>query len=146
MALDLTGITKVVEDLIPWDTVRIALPAAGEPVLDPETGLYTWPERETVYEGHGAVQTAGTAAEVISIPGANLPWAAETRSKYRLMTPLTAPVAEKDCVISVVAVHAGGDVELLGRQWRAQDPGAATTLSVVRVTAIDQIQQTREVP
>ena len=35
---------------------------------------------------------------------------------------------------------------LLGRQWRAQDPGGAGTMSVVRITALDQVQQTREVP
>lgn len=145
MALDLSGITKVVEDLIPWDTVRIALPAAGEPVFDSATGLYTWPQQEAVYEGRGAVQSAGSAAEVVAVPGANLPWTPETRSKYRLLTPLDAPVAEKDQLVTVVAVHAGGDVALLGRQWRVQDPGGAGTMGVLRVTALDQIQQTREV-
>ena len=143
MALDLSGITKAVEDLIPWDTVRISAPAPGQPVFDTTTGEYVWPEAETLYEGRGAVQPAGTAAEVVSIPGANLPWAAETRSKYRLLTPLTAPVMEKDQLVTVVAIHEGGDLALLGRQWRAQDPGGAGTMSVVRITAIDQVQQTR---
>jgi hypothetical protein len=146
MALDLSGITKVVEDLIPWDTVRIAAPAPGQPVFNTTTGEYEWPAAETLYEGRGAVQTAGTAAEVVSIPGANQPWAAETRSKYRLLTPLVSPVAEKDQLVTVVAIHPGGDLALLGRQWRVQDPGGAGTMSVVRVTALDQVQQTREVP
>lgn len=146
MALDLSGITKVVEDLIPWDTVRITDPAPGQPVFNEETGEYVWPEAETLYEGRGAVQTAGTAAEVVAIPGANLPWIPETRSKYRLLSPLAAPVAEKDQLVTVVAIHQGGDLALLGRQWRVQDPSGAGTMSVVRVTALDQVQQTREVP
>ena len=145
MALNLSGITKVVEDLIPWDTIRISAPTPGQPVFDPDSGEYVWPEAEHLYEGPGAVQTAGTAAEVVAIPGANLPWAAETRSKYRLLTPIAAPVAEKDQLITVVAIHEGGDLALLGRQWRVQDPGGAGTMSVVRITALDQVQQTREV-
>ena len=146
MALDLSGITKVVEDLIPWDTVRITAPAPGDPVFNDAIGEYVWPEAETLYEGRGAVQTAGTAAQVVAIPGANLPWSAETRSKYQLLTPLAAPVMEKDQMVSVVAIHPGGDLALLGRQWRAQDPGGVGTMSVVRITALDQVQQTREVP
>ncbi|MGV2914732.1 DUF6093 family protein [Streptomyces alfalfae] len=146
MALDLTGITKVVEDLIPWDTIRITNPATGEPIYDPVTNEYTYPEGETVYEGRGAVQPAGTAAEVVAVPDTNQPWVGETRSKYRLLTPLAAPVAEKDWLVTVIAVHPGGDLALLGRQWRTQDPSGAATMGVVRVTAIDQVQQTREVP
>jgi hypothetical protein len=144
MALDLSGITKVVEDLIPWDVVQIATPGNGKPQFNASTGLYEWPEADVVYEGRGAVQTAGTAAEVVSIPGVNQAWLPETRSKYRLLTPLDAPVAEKDQVVTVLSVHAGGDLALLGRQWRVQDPGGAGTISVVRTTALDQIQQTRQ--
>lgn len=146
MALDLSGITQLVETLIPWDTVRIANPAVGEPEFNPDTGLYVWPEQEIVYEGDGAVQPAGTAAEVVATPDANLPWAAETRSKYRLLTPLAAPPAEKDQLVTVLTIHKGGDLALLGRQWRTQDPSGAATMTVLRVTAIDQVQQTREVP
>lgn len=144
MALDFSPIAKVIEDLIPWDTVRITNPSTGQRVFDPATGKYTYPEPETLYEGRGAVQTAGTAAEVVAIPGLNLPWVPETRSKYRLLTPLIAPIAEKDQLVTVVAVHEGGDLALLDRTWRVQDPGGAGTISVVRTTAIDQVQQARE--
>lgn len=144
MALDLSGITQIVEDLIPWDTVRVTRPASGPPVFNEETGEYTDPEPVTVYEGRGAVQSAGTAAEVVSVPDANQPWVAETRSRYRLLTPLDAPVVEKDWMVSVITVHPGGDLALLGRQWRAQDPSGAGTIGVIRTTAIDQVQQTRE--
>ena len=142
--LDLSRIAVFVEGLVLLDTVRITCPAAGPPVFNPDTGEYTYPEAEILYEGPGAVQTAGTAAEVVSTPTGSLPWVAETRSKYRLLTPLEAPVAEKDMLVSVIEVHPGGDLALLGRQWRAQDPGGAGTLGVVRTTAIDQVQSTRE--
>ncbi|MEW2267806.1 DUF6093 family protein [Streptomyces sp. NPDC047868] len=144
--LDLSAIVGVVTDLVLLDTVRISRPGTGDPVFDQQTGQYAYPEAETVYEGIGAVQPAGTAAEVVSVPTPNLPWVAETRSKYRLLTPLSAPVAEKDWLVTVVQVHQpGGDLGLLNRQWRVQDPGGAGTLAVVRTTAIDQVQQTREV-
>jgi hypothetical protein len=147
MGLDLTGIARIVEDqIIPWDTVRISRPSTGRPVFDPVSGQYSSPVAETVYEGRGAVQPAGTAAEVVAVPSAVQAWVPETRSKYRLLTPLSAPVAEKDMLISVIAVHPGGDLALLGRQWRVQDPSGAATLSVLRVTAIDQVQQTRQAP
>lgn len=144
--LDLTGIAALVNGMILLDTVRITRPATGQPVFNPDTGEYTYPDPETVYEGRGAVQTAGTAAEVVAVPSANQPWVAETRSKYRLLTPLSAPVAEKDMLVSVITVHEGGDLALLGRQWRVQDPGGTGTISVVRTTAIDQVQQTQEGP
>ncbi|MFF7527364.1 DUF6093 family protein [Streptomyces pseudovenezuelae] len=144
MALDFSGITKMVEDLIPWDTVRICTPSVGARVFNPDTGLYTYPQGDPVYEGPGAVQTAGTAAEAVSVPGANLPWAAETRSRYRLLTPLSAPVAEKDMLVTVIQIHEGGDLALLDRQWRVQDPGGAGTINVLRITALDQVQQGRE--
>jgi hypothetical protein len=140
----LANLTGIVEGLIPWDTIRITRPAPGQQVLNKTTGLYEYPDAELVYEGRGAVQLAGTAAQVVSVPSANLPWTPETRSKYQLYTPIDAPVPEKDMIVSVVAVHTGGDLALLGRQWRVQDPGGAATMSVIRVTALDQVQQTRQ--
>lgn len=142
--IDLSSIAALVEDLVLLDTVRISRPGAGVPVFNPATGEYTWPEAEPVYEGKGAVQPSSTMGGVSSLPLPNLPWSDETRSKYRALTPLTAPRAERDMLITVIAVHEGGDLALLGRQWRVQDPAAAGTLSAVRVTGIDQVQQTRE--
>ncbi|MFD9443414.1 DUF6093 family protein [Streptomyces sp. NPDC060001] len=144
--LDLSPIAAVVEDLVLLDVVRISRPAAGEPVFNDETGEYVWPEDEVVYEGKGAVQAAGTPGGVTSLPVPNLPWSDETRSRYRALTPLSAPTAERDMLITVVQVHPKGDLALIGRQWRAQDPSVAGTLGVVRITGLDQVQQTREVP
>lgn len=137
--LDLSGLIPVIEDLILLDTVRIASPAAGQRVFDPATGQYTYPDGEVLYEGRGAVQSAYTADVTASTPDINLPWVAETRSRYRLFTPLDVPVAQKDMIVTVVQVHPGGDLSLLGRRWRVQDPSTSGTLGVVRVTMLDQI-------
>jgi len=137
--LDLSGLVPIVEDLLLQDVVRITLPAGGEPVFDPATGEYTVPGGDIVYEGRGAVQSAYTADVTASTPNSNLPWVSETRSRYRMFTPLAVPVAEKDTIVTVVQVHTGGDVTLLGRKWRVQDPSIGGTLGVVRITMLDQI-------
>jgi hypothetical protein len=142
--IDLSGIAKMIEGMVLLDTLRITRPGAGTPVFDPETGEYVYPESDVVYEGPGAVMMAGPPAGVSVLPSQNLPWVDETRSRYRALTPLSAPIAERDMLVSVVAVHAGGDMALIGRQWRAQDPSVVGTLSAVRITGLDQIQQTRE--
>jgi hypothetical protein len=143
-SLDLSSIAAVVEGMVLVDTVRFTTPGVGRPVLNTTTGVYTYPEGDIVYEGPGAVQAAGTPGGVSSLPEANLPWVDETRSRYRALTPLSAPIAERDTIVTVVAVHTGGDLSLIGRQWRAQDPSVGGTLGVVRVTGLDQVQQTRE--
>jgi hypothetical protein len=142
--LDLSGIARLVESMVLLDIVRFSRPGTGEPVFDQDTGEYVYPEAETVYEGPGAVQVAGTPGGVSALPVPNLPWPDETNSRYRALTPLSAPIAERDVLVSVLAVHPGGDVSLLGRQWRVPDPSVVGTLSVVRITGLDQVQQTRE--
>lgn len=137
--IDLSRLVPLVEDLILLDTVRITSPASGQRVFDPATGQYTYPEGTVLYEGRGAVQSAYTADVTASTPNSNLPWVAETRSRYRMFTPLDVPVAQKDMIVTVVTVHAGGDHSLLGRRWRVQDPSNSGTLGVVRVTMLDQI-------
>ncbi|GAA0501519.1 DUF6093 family protein [Streptomyces olivaceiscleroticus] len=142
--LDLSGVVGVVADLLLQDTVRISRPGAGTPVFDPATGEYTYPPADILYEGLGAVQVSGTPGGVTAIPIPSQPWVDETNSRYRLFTPLTAPIADRGMVVEVLAVHLRGDSGLLGRQWRVQDPGVAGTLSVVRITGLDQIQQDAE--
>ncbi|MFI8792563.1 DUF6093 family protein [Streptomyces sp. NPDC055105] len=143
--LDLSGLVPMVEGMILLDTLRFSRPGTGQPVFNDATGEYDYPVAQTVYEGPGAVQAAGGALGGVSVvPLPNLPWTDETRSPYRALTPLSAPVAERDMIVSVVAVHPGGDAALIGRQWRAQDPGGAGTLGVVRITALDQMQQNQD--
>jgi hypothetical protein len=143
--LDLSGVAKFLEGFILLDTVRISRPGSGAPAFNQETGEYVWPEADPVYEGIGAVQVAGTPGGLSALPLRNLPWADETNSKYVALTPLSAPIAERDMLVTVIAVHAGGDLALLGRQWRVLNPSNAGTLSAVRITSLDQVQQTREV-
>ncbi|MGP3737912.1 DUF6093 family protein (plasmid) [Streptomyces sp. GDS52] len=139
--LDLGPITTLVEGLILLDVVRFTSPAGGPPVFNPDTGQYEVPEGAVLYEGPGAVQPGSTSA-VANIPVPNQPWVDETASNYRAYTPLSAPLAVRDTIVTVVQVHAGGDVSLIGRQWRANDPSQGGTLGVIRVTSLDQIQQT----
>lgn len=142
--IDLSGVAKLIEDMVLLDTVRFSRAGGGEPVFDQTTGEYVYPQADVVYEGPGAVQSASAPGGVTALPVPNLPWVDETSSRYRALTPLAAPVAERDMLVSVVAVHPGGDVALIGRQWRVTDPSVAGTLSAVRITGLDQVQQTRE--
>jgi hypothetical protein len=142
--LDLSALVPIIEEMILQDTVRFTTPAAGPPIFNEDTGQYESPPGSIIYEGPGAVQIAGTVGGVTSLPAPNLPWVDETRSKYKVLTPLSAPIAERDTIVTVVQVHDGGDLTLIGRQWRAQDPSVGGTLGVIRMTTLDQIQQTRE--
>jgi hypothetical protein len=138
--LNLSGLVPIIEDLILLDTVRFSTPAVGKPVFDPASGRYTYPEGEILYEGRGAVQS-GALSQSAAAAVAGQPWVDETMSRYRAFTPLAAPIAARDTIVTVLAVHPGGDQTLIGRQWRAQDPSLGGTLGVIRVTILDQIQQ-----
>ncbi|MFF7476677.1 DUF6093 family protein [Streptomyces sp. NPDC008092] len=136
----LSGVVTWIETNLLVDTVRITLPPTDDPVLNRSTGQLEYPEGETLYEGLGAVQGGIAQSEVSSIPTANQPWAQETHSRYRLMTPLDAPIPPKDAIVTVVQVHNPARADLIGRSWLCQDPGIAATTEVVRITALDQNQ------
>ncbi|MFJ8657453.1 DUF6093 family protein [Streptomyces rochei] len=144
MAIDLPGIlanvTGLVEGMLLLDQVRFSSPA-GPAVFNPGTGQYEAPEGSVFYEGPGAVQP-GAQSDAASAAVATQPWVNETTSRYRAYTPLTAPIAPRDTIITVIQVHPGGDTSLIGRQWRALDPSQGATLGVIRITGLDQIQQT----
>ncbi|MER6253585.1 DUF6093 family protein [Streptomyces sp. NPDC001584] len=132
--LDLSNLGALVEDLVMGDTVTISRPS-GPPVLNPATGeLDSAPER-VVYEGPGAVLDS-TAAPGITVPVAGQPYPDDPKTTYRLLTPVSAPVAARDDVVRVT--HAAQDPALLGRSWRCTQPGLASTLIAVRVTWIDE--------
>jgi hypothetical protein len=136
----LAGVVKWIGVNLLIDTVRITLPPTGEPVLNEITGELEYPAGEVFYEGPGAVQGGIAQSEVSAIPNAGQPWVQETTSRYRLMTPLAAPIAPKDAIVTVVQVHNPGRADLIGRSWICQDPGIAATTEVVRITALDQNQ------
>ncbi|MGW1468554.1 DUF6093 family protein [Streptomyces sp. NPDC002308] len=139
----LTGVTTWIEDNLLLDVVRITLPATGIPVLNESTGQLEYPDSDVHYEGRGAVQGGTAQSEISATPNVLQPWVQETKSRYRLLTPLTAPVAPKDAIVTVVQVHNPAHTALIGRSWICQDPGRAATTEVVRITPLDQNQAER---
>jgi Family of unknown function (DUF6093) len=140
----LAGVVQWLEANLMVDTVRIARPANGAPVLDSATGQLTYPEPTVVYEGPGAVISTGAPGGINALPSATLPWTQETTSPARLMTPLTAPIPARDDLVTVVTVHNPTNAALIGRTWFCQDPGRASTVEVVRTTPLDMKQAPRE--
>jgi hypothetical protein len=128
------------------DQVRIELPATGDPVLDETTGELTRPAGETLYEGPGAVQGGTAQSEISATPNALQPWVQETKSRFRLLTPLSAPLAPKDAVVTVIQVHNPANTALIGRSWICQDPARAATIEAVRITPLDQNQDRGSTP
>lgn len=139
----LAGVKAWIGSNLLVDTVRISLPATGEPVLNEDTGLLEYPPGDMLYEGPGAVQGGTAQSEISATPDVGQPWVQETKSRYRLLTPLAAPVAPKDALVTVVTVHNPANTALIGRTWTCQDPGRAGTVEVVRITPLDQNQAPR---
>lgn len=136
----LAGVTAWIGTNLLIDTVRVELPATGEPVLDEETGDLVRPPGELLYEGPGAVQSTAQN-EISAVPGALEPWTTETRSRYKFLTPLDAPIPPKDAIVRVTATHNPARTGLIGRSWTCQDPGRVGTVEVVRITPLDQNQE-----
>ncbi|MET7713663.1 DUF6093 family protein [Streptomyces sp. NPDC005407] len=134
----LAGAVRWIDDNVLIDTVRVAAPGTGEPVLNTLTGQLEYPAGEVLYEGPGAVMAGSTTMERSAVPDATQPWTQQTRSSYVLVTPLSAPVPPENAIASVVAVHDPARAALLGRTWICADPGQAATVEVVRRTALDQ--------
>lgn len=108
----LAGVTTWINTTLLVDTVRITRPGSGEPVLDEDTGQLTYPTGTLLYEGAGAVLPVNTQPTIV-IPDAQLPWPDETRSSYRLLTPLDAPVPPKDALVTVTAAHSPASAALV---------------------------------
>lgn len=134
----LAGVVAWIEDKLLVDTVRVALPGSGEPVFDPDTGELTYPDGDVLYEGDGAVLARSSQGDLVAVPDAQLPWTTETKSRYRLLTPLDAPVFPKDVIVTVTAVHNPANQALIGRSWVTTDPSQAATVEAVRITPLDQ--------
>jgi hypothetical protein len=118
------------------DTVQIFRP--GPEVLDPDTGVYIQGPDIIVYDGLGAVFAAGGPGLVVAVAGQPVP--PDPRDRYRLLTPLDAPLASRDDSVRVTA--ATQDQGLLNRVWRVLDISDANTLAVVRTTWMDESTQT----
>jgi hypothetical protein len=142
----LAGVTRWIGSNLLIDTVRIDLPGIGEPVFNQETGQLEYPAGAPLYEGPGAVVPGSPTMERSAVPDAGQPWAQQTRSTYVLLTPLTAPIPPENAIASVVQVHDPTRTSLLGRTWICADVGQASTVEVVRRTALDQNRATGETP
>ncbi|MEU9849257.1 DUF6093 family protein [Streptomyces sp. NPDC047985] len=134
----LAGVTRWIGKNLLIDTVRITLPAAGEPVLNTETGQLEYPEGDVLYEGPGAVVPSSGTTERAAVQDAVQPWTQQAALAYFLLTPLTAPIPPENALASVVAVHDSSHTSLLGRTWTCSGPGMASTIEVVRKTPLDQ--------
>ncbi|WP_327413866.1 DUF6093 family protein [Streptomyces sp. NBC_01233] len=132
--LTLGGVSAIVEKKILTSRVRIE--RKGEPVFNPDTGQYEPGPPVVVYEGPGALFPADGPSVVLHLAGQA--YVDDTRSRYRLLTPLDAPVASRE---DIVRVMQAADPSAIGRTWRVLDIGETATLSVVRTTWVDQDTQ-----
>lgn len=134
----LAGVTRWIGTHLLIDTVRITLPATGEPVLNITTGKLEYPEGDVLYEGPGAVVPSSGTTERAAVQDAVQPWTQQAKLSYFLLTPLTAPVPPENALASVVGVHDPARTALIGRTWTCAGPGMASTVEVVRKTPLDQ--------
>ena len=142
----LAGAVRWIEDQLLVDTVRIRRPSLADPVFNDTTGQLAYPEAAVVYQGPGAIQGGTAQSELTTTPTAGQQWVQDTRSRYRLLTPLDAPLAAKDDLIDVVTVASPVREVMIGRVWLAQDPGRVATVEAVRITPLDQKPTTPETP
>ncbi|WP_324787028.1 DUF6093 family protein [Streptomyces sp. H51] len=120
------------------DTVQIFRP--GPQVLNEDTGVYEPGPDVVLWEGLGAVFAVGGPGMVMSLAGQV--YQDDTRNRYQLLTPLEAPVASRDDLVRVT--RATQDQGLLGRVWRVLDLSQANTLSVVRISWMDEVTQSTQ--
>ncbi|MGM9465383.1 DUF6093 family protein [Streptomyces murinus] len=132
--LTLGAVSAIVEKKILKDKIRIYRP--GEPVFNPDTGQYEPGPPVTIHEGPGAIFPASGPSVVLHLAGQA--YVDDTPSRYRLLTPLSAPVASREDTVAVVE---SDDESAIGRTWRVIDIGETSTLSVVRTTWVDQNTQ-----
>ncbi|MCK7627229.1 DUF6093 family protein [Streptomyces sp. RS10V-4] len=132
--LTLGAVSAIVEKKILNNKIRIFRP--GEPVFNPDTGQYEPGPPVTVYDGPGALFPANGPSVVLYLAGQA--YVDDTPSRYRLLTPLSAPVASREDTVIVVEAD---DESAIGRTWRVIDIGETSTLSVVRTTWVDQNTQ-----
>ncbi|MFF3256416.1 DUF6093 family protein [Actinacidiphila glaucinigra] len=88
-----------------------------EPVLDPDSGECIPGPDTIIYDGPGAIFAACGPGLVLSLEGRA--FADDTRNRYRLLTPLPAPLASREDHVRVT--HATRDGGPINRVWRVLD-------------------------
>ncbi|MGW7542146.1 DUF6093 family protein [Streptomyces sp. NPDC054770] len=137
MALDLSGVRRVVEGLLD-DQLQLWRDANGESgdELDEETGQLRLtgqvPVSVPLWEGPGAIVRPGQLTATPSLDGviASLP----TPTAYQALLPLSAPQLMVDDVLSVS--RSVRDEQLVGRRFRVAEV-AVGTYAVVRVVRLE---------
>ncbi|MFC1415436.1 DUF6093 family protein [Streptacidiphilus cavernicola] len=134
--LTLGAVSDIVKSKVLVDTVQIFQP--GPEVLDPDSGEYVPGPDTVIYEGPGAIFAQGGPGITLSLEGQA--YVDDTSDRFKLLTPLDAPLASRgDQVRVTVATQDGG---LINRVWRVLDLSDAGTLAIVRTTWLDQNTQT----
>lgn len=136
--LSLAAVAPIVETRILVDTIEIFRP--GPEILDTDSGEYVPGPDVIVYQGPGAVFAAGGPGLVLSLEGQA--YADDTRNRYRLLTPLAAPLASREDQVRVTV--ATQDPGLTNRIWRVLDISDANSLAVVRTTWMDESTQSAD--
>ncbi|MGW2886408.1 DUF6093 family protein [Streptomyces griseoruber] len=137
MALDLSGVRRVVEGLLD-DELQLWREADGESndELDEETGELRPATQASVplWEGPGAVTRPGPLSITPPLDGAVASLPATTA--YQALLPLSAPQVMIDDVLSVS--RSVRDEQLVGRRFRVAEV-AVGTYAVVRVVRMEVI-------
>ncbi|MFG2956367.1 DUF6093 family protein [Streptomyces sp. NPDC048291] len=137
MALDLSGVRRVVERLLD-DELRLWRDTDGDTgdELDEETGELRPAGQVTVplWEGTGAIVRPGQLSVAPPLDGAVASLPALTA--YQALLPLSAPQVTVDDVLSVS--RSVRDEQLVGHQFRVAEV-AVGTYAVVRVVRLEVI-------
>lgn len=137
MALDLSGVRRVVEGLLDDELQlwRDADSGSGDE-LDEETGELRPASQASVllWKGHGAIVRPGqlSVATPLDRVVASLP----TPTAYQALLPLSAPQVVVDDVLSVS--RSVRDEQLVGRRFRVAEV-AVGTYAVVRLVRLEVI-------
>ncbi|MFI1563859.1 DUF6093 family protein [Streptomyces sp. NPDC020490] len=137
MALDLSGVRRVVEKLLD-DELQLWRDADGDAgdELDEVTGALrpVGQARVLLWDGPGAIMRPGQLSTAPPLDGAVASFAAPT--PYQALLPLSAPQAMVDDVLSVS--RSVRDEQLVGRRFRVAEV-AVGTHAVVRVVRLEVI-------
>ncbi|WP_425245388.1 DUF6093 family protein [Streptomyces sp. NEAU-NA10] len=137
MALDLSGVRRVVEGLLD-DQLRLWRDVDGESgdELDEETGTLRTRGQATVplWEGRGAIVRPGQLSYVPPLDGAAASLPASTA--YQALLPLSAPPVAVDDVLGVS--RSARDKQLVGKRFRVAEVSVGTYV-VVRVVRLEVI-------
>lgn len=124
MPLNLDGPRATVERLILVDQCEVTFDPEGtsDDTWDEETGTYTPPadDVQPLYTGDFAFSAVNVTFQ--SEYGGNL----EQQTAYQLSFPVSAPEFQPETVVTVTAVHTGGDASAVGEVFRIEEELKAT--------------------